>query len=104
MKRKIATWILIVAVLQTGALRAQVTTQPTASAATAAANTVIDTPATPVEIVVGRSTEVVGHRAQRAGHRVEGGAEDAVLVVGADLCAGVEISLSDGGGGRLYAL
>jgi pilus assembly protein CpaC len=56
MKRKIAVWILIVAVLQPGALRAQVTTQPTASAAAAAANAVIDTPATPVDIVVGRST------------------------------------------------
>ena len=56
MKRKIAAWILIVAVLQPGVLTAQVTTQPTASAASAAANAVIDTPATPVEIVVGRST------------------------------------------------
>ena len=56
MKRKIAAWILIVAVLQPGALRAQVATQPTTNAAAAAANAVIDTPATPVQIVAGRST------------------------------------------------
>jgi len=56
MKRKIAVWILIVAVLQPGALRAQVATLPNANAAAAsAANAVIDTPATPVQIVVGRS-------------------------------------------------
>ena len=56
MKRKIAVWILIVAVLQPGALRAQVATLPNANAAAAAANAVIDTPAIPVQIVVGRST------------------------------------------------
>jgi pilus assembly protein CpaC len=57
MKRKIAVWILIVAVLQPGVLRAQVAALPNANAAAAsAANAVIDTPATPVQIVVGRST------------------------------------------------
>src|SRR5688572_11708795 len=56
MKRKIAVWILVVAVLQPGALRAQVATLPNANAAAAAANAVIDTPAIPVQIVVGRST------------------------------------------------
>ena len=56
MKRKIAVWILVVAVLQPGTLLAQVATQPTTNAAAAAANTVIDTPATPVQIVTGRST------------------------------------------------
>src|SRR5688572_2888979 len=56
MKRKIAVWILIVAVMQPGALRAQVATLPNANAAAAAANAVIDTPAIPVQIVVGRST------------------------------------------------
>jgi pilus assembly protein CpaC len=56
MKRKIAVWILIVAVLQPGALRAQVATLPNANAAAAAANAVIDSPATPVQIVAGRST------------------------------------------------
>ncbi len=56
MKRHIAVWILIVAVLQPGALRAQVATLPNANAAAAAANAVIDTPATPVQIVAGRST------------------------------------------------
>ena len=56
MKRKIAIWILIVAVLQPGLLRAQVATVPNANAAAAAANAVIDTPAIPVQIVAGRST------------------------------------------------
>ncbi len=56
MKRNIAVWILIVAVLQPGALWAQVATLPNANAAAAAANAVIDTPATPVQIVTGRST------------------------------------------------
>ena len=56
MKRKIAIWILIVAVLQPGRLRAQVATLPNANAAAAAANAVMDTPATPVQIVAGRST------------------------------------------------
>jgi pilus assembly protein CpaC len=56
MKRKIAVWILIVAVLQPGTLRAQVATLPNTNAAAAAANAVIDTPATPVHIVTGRST------------------------------------------------
>ena len=58
MKRKVAIWILIVAVLQPYAVRAQVTTLPTANAnaAAAAGNAVIDTPATPVQIVAGRST------------------------------------------------
>ncbi len=56
MKRKIAVWILVVAVLQPGTLLAQVATQPTTNAAAAAANAVIDTPATPVQIVTGRST------------------------------------------------
>jgi pilus assembly protein CpaC len=56
MKRHIAIWILIVAVLQPGALRAQVATLPNTNAAAAAANAVIDTPATPVQIVAGRST------------------------------------------------
>ena len=56
MKRKIAVWILIVAVLQPGTLRAQVAALPNANAAAAAANAVIDTPATPVHIVTGRST------------------------------------------------
>ena len=57
MKRKIAVWILIVAVLQPGTLRAQVAALPNANAAAAAgANAVIDTPATPVQIVMGRST------------------------------------------------
>jgi pilus assembly protein CpaC len=56
MKRKIAVWILVVAVLQPGTLLAQVATQPTTNAAAAAANAVIDTPATPVQIVAGRST------------------------------------------------
>ncbi|MGH9239184.1 MAG: pilus assembly protein N-terminal domain-containing protein [Vicinamibacterales bacterium] len=56
MKRKIAIWILVVAVLQPGTLLAQVATQPTTNAAAAAANTVIDTPAIPVQIVTGRST------------------------------------------------
>ena len=55
MKRNIAVWILIVAVLQPGALMAQVATLPNANAAAAAANAVIDTPATPVQIVAGRS-------------------------------------------------
>jgi pilus assembly protein CpaC len=56
MKRKIAIWILVVAVLQPGTLLAQVATQPTTNAAAAAANAVIDTPAIPVQIVTGRST------------------------------------------------
>src|SRR5688500_18723598 len=56
MKRKIAVWILVVAVLQPGTLLAQVATQPTTNAAAAAANAVIDTPAIPVQIVTGRST------------------------------------------------
>jgi pilus assembly protein CpaC len=56
MKRKIAIWILVVAVLQPGALWAQVATLPNANAAAAGANAVIDTPAIPVQIVVGRST------------------------------------------------
>ena len=56
MKRKIAIWILIVAVLQPGLLLAQVATVPNANAAAAAANAVIDTPAIPVQIVAGRST------------------------------------------------
>ncbi len=56
MKRKIALWILIVAVLQPGLLLAQVATVPNANAAAAAANAVIDTPAIPVQIVAGRST------------------------------------------------
>ena len=56
MKRQIAVWILIVAVLQPGILRAQVATLPNTNAAAAAANAVIDTPATPVQIVAGRST------------------------------------------------
>ena len=57
MKRKIAVWILIVAVLQPGVLRAQVAALPNANAAAAnAANAVIDAPATPVQIVTGRST------------------------------------------------
>src|SRR5688572_12832598 len=56
MMRKIAVWILVVAVLQPGALRAQVATLPNANAAAAGANAVIDTPAIPVQIVVGRST------------------------------------------------
>ena len=56
MKRKIAVWILIVAVLQPGALRAQVATLPNTNAAAAAANAVIDSPATPVQSVAGRST------------------------------------------------
>ena len=56
MKRHIAVWILIVAVLQPGVLRAQVATLPNTNAAAAAANAVIDTPATPVQIVAGRST------------------------------------------------
>jgi pilus assembly protein CpaC len=56
MKRKIAIWILVVAVLQPGTLLAQVATQPTTNAAAAAANSVIDTPAIPVQIVTGRST------------------------------------------------
>jgi pilus assembly protein CpaC len=56
MKRHIAVWILIVAVLQPGTLRAQVATLPNTNAAAATANAVIDTPATPVQIVAGRST------------------------------------------------
>jgi pilus assembly protein CpaC len=56
MKRKVAIWILIVAVLQPYVLRAQVATLPNANAAAAAGNAVIDTPATPVQIVAGRST------------------------------------------------
>jgi pilus assembly protein CpaC len=58
MKRKVAIWILIVAVLQPYVVRAQVGTLPAANAnaAAAAANAVIDTPATPVQIVAGRST------------------------------------------------
>jgi pilus assembly protein CpaC len=56
MKRKIAVWILVVAVLQPGTLLAQVASQPTTNTAAAAANAVIDTPAIPVQIVTGRST------------------------------------------------
>jgi len=56
MKRKVAIWILIVAVLQPYVLRAQVAALPNANAAAAAGNAVIDTPATPVQIVAGRST------------------------------------------------
>ena len=57
MKRKIAAWVLIVAVLQPGVLRAQSAALPNTNAAAAtAANAVIDSPATPVQIVVGRST------------------------------------------------
>jgi pilus assembly protein CpaC len=56
MKRKVAIWILIVAVLQPYAVRAQVAALPNANAAAAAGNAVIDTPATPVQIVAGRST------------------------------------------------
>jgi pilus assembly protein CpaC len=56
MKRKIALWILIVAVLPPGLLLAQVATVPNANAAAVAANAVIDTPAIPVQIVAGRST------------------------------------------------
>jgi pilus assembly protein CpaC len=57
MKRKIAIWILIVAVLQPNVLWAQVAALPNTNAAAAnAANAVIDSPATPVQIVAGRST------------------------------------------------
>ena len=56
MKRKVALFVLIVAVLQPYVLRAQVATLPNANAAAAAGNAVIDTPATPVQIVAGRST------------------------------------------------
>src|SRR5262245_38813874 len=56
MKRKIAIRILIAAVLQAGRHPASVATVPSATAAAAAPNTVIDTPAIPVQIVAGRST------------------------------------------------